>query len=58
MTAEDDLLVQVSEALGGIEERGSTLWNAWHESGCEEMTAQKVMEIVESIKCSGEACGK
>lgn len=49
MTAEDELLVQVSEALGGVEERGSALWNAWHESGCEGMTEQKVMEILDAI---------
>ena len=48
-TSDDELLVKVREALGGVEERGSALWNAWHESGCEGMTAEKVMEILESI---------
>ena len=48
-TADDELLVKVREALGGVEDCGSALWNAWHESGCEGMTAEEVMEILESI---------
>ena len=50
MTKEDDVLIKVSEALNRDEEQGRLMWNNWHESGCERMTAQKVMEIVDAIK--------
>ena len=49
MTAEDELLVKVRETLGGSEEQGRLLWNAWHESGSGEMTAEELMETLESI---------
>ena len=53
MSKEDEILVKVSEALNGDEEQGRLMWNTWHESGCEGMTEQKVMEIVETIKGNG-----
>ena len=48
-TRDDDLLVKVCEALNGDEEQGRLLWNAWHESGCEGMTAEELMEKLESL---------
>ena len=56
LTCGDELLVKVRDDLGGVEERGSALWNAWHESGCEGMTEEKVMEIVEEIKLLCDKC--
>lgn len=50
MTKDDEILVKVSEALNGDEEQGRLMWNTWHESGCGEMAAEKVMEIVWAIK--------
>ena len=48
-TADDELLAKVREALNWDEEQGRLLWNAWHESGSGEMTAEELMEILESI---------
>ena len=48
-THDDELLVKVREALNGAEEQGRMLWNAWHESGSGEMTAEELMKIVEAL---------
>ena len=48
-TADDELLAKVREALNGDEEQGRLLWNAWHESGSGEMTAEELMEMVEAL---------
>ena len=42
----DNLLACVSEAIDGSEGRGIALWNAWNDLNCEQMTEERLIDMV------------